>query len=108
MYGVRWSQRRVELKPAAQHWKDEAKGRMPPWKYAPDAQLRIDVVFSFPRHHGNGRYRRKDASNLLKLLIDAVAERYAFDDSLVTAGSWSSVDGPEQVQVTVTEIGGNI
>lgn len=107
LYCVIWSQKRVELKPEARNWKTEAKGKMPPWEHTPGASIRVDAHFEFPRFHKNGRYRIKDVSNLLKLLLDAVAERYGFDDSVIVAGSWSSADSTtERVTVTVTEIQG--
>ena len=105
LYQVIYSQRRVELKPEARRWKTQAKEDMPPWERNPENLLRIDVVFEYPRNFKNGKTRRKDCSNLLKLLIDAVAERYGFDDSLVIEGSWSSKDAAiEYVVVTVSEI----
>lgn len=105
LYDIIWSQRRVELKPECRCWKTDAKGRMPPWEHTPGASIRVDAHFEFPRFHKNGRYKIKDVSNLLKLLLDAVAERYGFDDSFVVAGSWSSADSnTERVIVTVTEI----
>lgn len=105
LYDVLWSQRRVELKKRARDWKTEAKSRMPPWEHTAGAEVRVDVHFEFSRTHRNGTYKVKDVSNMLKLLIDAVAERYGFNDCLVTAGSWSSADAPaERVTVTVVEV----
>lgn len=106
IYQVIFSERRVELKPAARTWKTKAKEHMPPWKPSPGASIKIDAHFEFPRHHKNGSLRVKDVSNYLKLLIDAIAERYSFGDHVVTHGSWSCSDSPtERVIVTVSEIG---
>lgn len=105
MYNVIFSEKRVELKPQARAWKTKAKERMPPWKITPGASVRIDTHFEFPRQHKNGSLRVKDVSNYLKLLIDAIAERYGFNDNIVTCGSWSSADSErEQVTVTVSEV----
>ena len=106
LYQVIYSQRRVELKPEARKWKTEAKAQMPRWQYSANAFIRIDVRFECPLSTKNGKPRIRDVANLLKLLIDAVAERYCFDDCLVRAGSWSSVDTKqERVLVTLSEIG---
>lgn len=106
LYNVIFSEHRVVLKPEARRWKTSAKEAMPPWPHTPGAPVRIDAHFEYKRFYGNGKPRVKDVSNLLKLLIDAVAERYGFNDCLVIAGSWSSADSTrESVTVTVTELG---
>lgn len=104
LYQIIYSQRRVELKPEARRWKTEAKGRMPQWEHSHNALIQVDAIFEYPRFYKNGKPRIHDVSNLLKLLIDAIAEKYGFDDCFVWAGSWSSRDSKdERVIVTVSE-----
>lgn len=108
MYNIIFSQKRVELKPEARKWKSDAKSYMPPRSFAPDSTLRVDVHFACSRFYKNGKLRVYDVSNLLKLLIDAVAERYGFNDARVWSGSWSSTDSDrERVEVVVSETQSN-
>jgi hypothetical protein len=110
IYQIIWSTRSVELKPECRQWKMKAKEHMPPWRLASESSLvRIDPVFYYNFHFKNGKLKPYDTQNLLKLLIDAIAERYGFKDERVKAGSWDSIDigktgGREQVQVRVMEI----
>lgn len=106
LYQIIWSQRRIELKPECRLWKSDAKQDMPRWELSSASSLIcIDVAFHHAFHHANARLKTKDVSNLLKLLIDAVAEKYGFDDARVKQGSWDSVDSKrDQVIVTVTEV----
>lgn len=104
LYNVIFSQRRVELKPECRQFKTKAKVYIPAFKVDDDSLIRLDAVFHYRFHHKNGRLRKFDSPNLLKLLIDTVSEKIGIDDSRVKAGSWRSLDGNERVEVTLTEI----
>jgi hypothetical protein len=105
IYEIIYSQRRVRLKAEALRWKMEAKRRMPGFTIAPDSFIRVDKVFHYPFYHANGRLRKVDAANWIKLLNDAVAERIGVDDSRMKSGSYDSVDSPvERVEVRLTEV----
>lgn len=105
LYQIIYSQRKVELKPECRSWKTKAKQYVPVFKVSEGSTLQLDVVFSFPWYHKNGKLRKFDSQNLLKLLIDAVSEKVGIDDSRIKAGSWSSADSTtERVEVTLTEI----
>jgi hypothetical protein len=65
----------------------------------------VDATFYYRFHYQNGKPRVFDAANLLKLLIDCVAEKCGFNDCLVRHGSWSSVDSiDEKVEVVLREV----
>lgn len=84
IYQVLFKQHRVELKPEARRWKSEAKQHMPPWKPESGTSfICIDVVFYYNFYGKNGALVEKDTHNYMKLLQDAVAERYDFKDSRV-------------------------
>jgi Holliday junction resolvase RusA-like endonuclease len=105
LYQIIYGQRKVELKPECRTWKTKAKAYVPTFKIADSSTIRLDVTFSFPWHHKNGKLRKFDSQNLLKLLIDAVSEKIGIDDSRIKSGSWSSVDSPdERVEVVLTEM----
>jgi Holliday junction resolvase RusA-like endonuclease len=105
LYQIIYRERRVELKPEARRWKTQAKEHMPPWTHTPGQPVRVDVHMEFKRLTKSERVRTKDPANYLKLILDAVAERYGFNDCLIWSGSWSSAHAnKEQVIVTVTEM----
>lgn len=100
LYNVLFAQRRVELKPECRRWKNDAKGYIPHFDLADGSTLRIDCEFSF-----DFTKRRFDSANLLKLVIDAVAEKLGVNDKVVRHGSWYSLQSErEMVTVTLTQI----
>lgn len=106
LYQIIYSQRRVELKPECLRWKSDAKR-----SYIPRFQLRegrlvaVDATFYYRFQYQNGKPRVFDAANLLKLLLDAIAERCGFNDMFIRYGSWNSVDSPgEKVEVVLREV----
>lgn len=105
LYQIIYSQRRVELRPECSRWKSDAKGYMPRFQPADKTLVAVDATFHYRFHYANGKPRIFDAPNLLKLLIDAIAERYGFNDCLVRYGSWTSVDSEsEKVEVVLREV----
>ena len=105
LYQVIFSQRRVELKPEARRFKTQAKVYVPRFTVQDDSFLRLEAAFHYPHFHKNGKLRRFDSQNLLKLLIDAISEKIGVDDSRLKAGSWASIDSPnESVTVTLVEV----
>lgn len=105
LYQIIYSQRRVELRPDALRWKSDAKGYVPRFQPKDKLLVAVDTTFYYPFHYANGKPRVFDAANLLKLLIDAIAEKCGFNDLLVRYGSWSSVDSvDEKVEVVLREV----
>lgn len=103
LYNVIWTLHRVELKSECRRWKQSAKGKIPHFDVPKDCLLKIDCEFHYPFLYQNGKLRKFDTSNLLKLLYDAVAEGLNVDDSRFKAGSFTSIDEEDEwVQVMVT------
>jgi len=103
LYNIIWWQRRVELKPACRAFKSHAKEKVPHWEVPENALLCVDVVLFYPFHCKNGKLKRRDSANMLKLLYDAIAEGLGVDDSRFKAGSFRSVDSEKQwTEVTIT------
>lgn len=105
LYQIIYSERRVELKPEVRRWKTAAKERMPPWSLrSPDSLICIDAVFYYDFYHANGNLRDFDTHNLMKALIDAIAERYGFRDKRVKRAPCDSYHSKqERAIVTVSE-----
>lgn len=105
LYQIIYSQRRVELRPECLRWKSDAKGYVPRFQPRDKLLVAVDATFYYRFHYANGKPRIFDAANLLKLLIDAIAEKCGFNDLLVRYGSWTSVDSAtEKVEVTLREV----
>lgn len=102
LHQVIWTQRRVELKPEIRQWKYQAK------EYVPRAQwnsgssiIRVDVVAHYRMFTSEGKLREFDTQNVLKPLIDLIAEKQGWNDKRAKAGSWETVDSVEEKVVVV-------
>ena len=105
LYQIIYSQKRVELHPEARRWKSSAKEHVIRFTPQKNALVAIDATFHYRFHYNNGKPRVFDAANLLKLLIDCVAEKCGFNDCLVRHGSWKSIDSnDEKVEIVLREI----
>lgn len=105
LYQIIYAQRRVELKPEARRWKSDSKAHVPRLQVREGSLVSVDATFYYCFYYANGKPRVFDAANLLKLMIDCIAEKCGFNDCLVRHGSWSSVDTKdEKVEVTLREI----
>lgn len=105
LYQIIYSQRRVELKPEARRWKSDSKQHVPRFQPSEGSLVAVDATFYYRFHYANGKPRVFDAANLLKLMIDCIAEKCGFNDCLVRHGSWSSVDSAaERVEIRMREV----
>lgn len=108
LYQIIYAQRRVELKPEARRWKSESKKYIVGFRPREGSLIAVDATFHYRFLTANGNQRVFDAANLLKLLIDCIAEKCGFNDCLVRHGSWSSVDSSdERVEVVLREVVGD-
>ena len=97
---------RVEMKPEVRRWKTESKVYIPMIKPTANSYLfNIQATFYYKFHHLNGKMKKVDTQNLLKVLIDAVAEKNQVGDEYFKSGSWESVDSEkEQVECVLSQI----
>lgn len=114
VYNILFAQRRVELKPDVRRWKTTAKLFMPPlpegWGERgadgkADCKYGVKLEFYGLWLCKNGNVRRVDVSNLLKVTLDAIAERYGFDDARIW--EWEArkkEDGAERIEGTLYRI----
>lgn len=107
LHNVLWSQRRVELKPEVRRFRSDVKGFVPRMVLATDSLLCVDLTFYYRHHYSNGKLRRLDTHNCVKVILDAIAEKLGIDDCRMKFGSWASVDsGEDKVEVAVREVKG--
>lgn len=105
LYQIIYSQRRVELKPECRRWKSDAKGYVTRVQLREGLLVSVDATFYYRLNYANGKPRVFDAANLLKILIDCIAEKCGFNDCLVRHGSWTSIDDVnERVEVNLMEV----
>lgn len=106
LHNVIWSQRRVELKPEVRKWRTDALNFIPRIVFSSnESLLRVDVVFSYRHYYQNGKLRVFDTHNLVKFLIDTIANKAGINDCRVKSGSWDSVDSiDEKVEVILREV----
>lgn len=73
------------LKSEARQFKEKAKLFMPPRKDFPPSPtlLGLSIEARGNWYHKNGNVRKLDIQNLEKILIDAIAEKYGFEDSRI-------------------------
>lgn len=91
VYEIIFAQRKVRMKPDVANWKTRAKEYIPKLVPSDKAPLfRIDATFYYDFYYQNGKMKKVDTQNLMKVLIDAIAEKNGFDDSYVKFGGWES------------------
>lgn len=91
MYNVMFALRRIELKPEVRLWKTKVKEYIPILHSAEDSFLfKLDVVLYYNFFFKNGKLRKVDSQNMLKVLIDAIAEKNGMGDEYFKFGSYES------------------
>lgn len=106
IYQILFNQRRVEMKPEVRAWKNSAKLFIPKMTAMEETNLfEIDFKFYLPFFYKNGNLKKIDTQNLMKVLIDAIAEKNGFCDSVVKFGSWETYDSEtEKVEVKICQV----
>lgn len=106
LHQVIYSQRRVELKPEIRQWKYRAKEYVPRCEWlSASSVIRVDVVVHYRMFTTAGKLKEYDTQNLLKPLIDLIAEKQGWNDKRAKAGSWDTVDSVEEkVEIRLREV----
>lgn len=84
----------------ARNFKEKAKLFMPPRTIVPSSLIELEIQIRNEWYCKNGSVKRFDIQNMEKILIDAIAEKYDFDDSIVWKKSAEKIRSFEQA-VTV-------
>lgn len=106
LYQINFSQRKVFMNPEARLWKTQMKMMVPRIKASEVTHFfKIDRIYYYSFFTKNGKVRKLDTSNLDKLLLDTIAEKCGFDDSLVKFGDTESYnDTNERVDVVISRV----
>ena len=70
------------LRSEARQFKEKAKLFMPPRKIDPLTFIKLVFVVKGGFYYKNGKPKKLDLQNHEKILIDAIAEKYGFEDSM--------------------------
>ena len=110
VYQIIFSQKRVELKPEVRLWKTQAKEYIPKLTPMSSSHLfKVDTIFHYDFFYKNGKLKKFDSQNLMKVLIDAIAEKNGFDDSCVKFGSWESYHAAQdRVDVFISQVASRV
>lgn len=106
LHQIIYAQRRVELKPEIRQWKFRAKEYVPrcQWRFE-SSIIRVDTVFYYRMFTADGALRVFDTQNVLKPLIDLIAEKQGWNDKRAKGGSWDTFDSiNEKVEIVLTEV----
>jgi len=85
LYLINYGHRVVYLSPAGHMYKNKVKLHMPPMEFPPNAFFEVSLRFYGNWFFKNGKVKRADVQNLIKILIDALFERIGVDDSRIFA-----------------------
>ena len=101
LLSIIWSQRRIETKPEVRLFRSHFKSYLPKWCLASTGPYALSLDFHQPWYYKNGYPKKQDVPNLLKSCIDALCERYGFDDSLLWKVECQKVQDEQQVGIQV-------
>jgi hypothetical protein len=106
LHQIIYSQRRVELKPEVRRWRTTAKEYVPRCQWRSQSSIiRVDIIAYYRMFTSEGKLREFDTQNLLKPLIDLIAEKQGWNDRRAKSGSWDTADSvTEKVEVTLREV----
>lgn len=105
IYQIIYAQRRVELKPEVRLYKSRAKQYVPRWVVAPMQPLKMELKFYAQWFFKNSAFRKLDLQNLIKVVVDAVAEKQGWCDSQVWEFEASKIQSDEEyIAVTLTKL----
>ena len=83
LYKINYAHRVMYMSDEGRMFKETVKKYMPPSSFPPDIKYSIKMFFHGNWKYKNGKNKRADIQNLIKLLIDAVFEKLGVDDSYV-------------------------
>lgn len=106
LYQISFAQRKVFMNPEARLWKTQMKLIIPRIKASDTSHFfKIDRAYHYNFFYKNGKVKKIDTFNLDKLLIDAIAEKCGFDDSLVKFGLTESYNcDKERIDIVISRV----
>lgn len=83
LYQIAYGKRQVFMKPEVRQYKTTMKLYVPQWELRPDEKVDAEFEVVDQWYFKNGNFRKLDVQNVLKVLIDLIAEKQAWCDSQV-------------------------
>jgi len=83
IYQIIWHWHKFELKPEIRLWKNTAMTYIPKFNVKDNDKVDLYVELHNGWYYKNGRMKREDLINLLKILVDAIAKKQDWDDKLI-------------------------
>jgi Holliday junction resolvase RusA-like endonuclease len=105
LYGVtsRGGRIRTFLKSDAARFKEKAKLFMIPKKVLPATKIHLELIIKTNWYYKNGSVKKIDIQNMEKILLDAISEKYGFDDSMIWSKTCEKQDGEDSILVSLYE-----
>lgn len=91
------------LKPEARNFKEKAKLFMPKWTPEPSTSLSLSFSIRARWMNQNGTFRKLDIQNLEKILIDAISEKFGFDDSRIWQKFCKKIESEKEEVAVILE-----
>lgn len=102
LYGINFKTRSVYMMNDARYWKSKAKLMIPKFNVQNDTKICMKMYIFSEWYFKNGKQKKHDVHNLIKIVADAISEKCGFDDSQIWSFSANKVQSTEQsVQVTM-------
>ena len=98
---------RHEARPEVRQFRSQFKSFLPPWDLG-EGPYSLSLEFHEDWYTKAGKVKRKDVPNLVKACVDALADRYSFDDSWLWDMMCRKVQSPERVGIALTLRGLNV
>ncbi len=96
------------IAPDWRHWQTRMAPYIPRFEITAGSLVRCETLFYYDFYYKTQRTRLRivDTQNMLKLLLDTVAKKCGWNDSLIKSGSWDSehTEAGGKVEVTLREI----
>ena len=103
LYNVMFALRRVEMKPDVRRYKTEMKVYVPAFPVEKNAVISLEFEIVQEWICKNGNWKKQDVQNMLKVLIDLVAEKQGWDDSQVWYVNARKIESKTEMYVRVKE-----
>lgn len=101
LYGVNYKMRCVYLTNDARYWKSKAKLFIPAFKCSETHKIKISLKMLNNWFFKNGKQKRVDVQNLIKVVVDAISEKCGFNDCQVWTFSAQKIQSTTEQSVFV-------
>lgn len=95
LYGINYRTKSVYMMNDARNFKNKCKLCIGNFPVEPEDRLRFSIEVHTDWFFKNGRVKKADIHNLIKVVVDSVSERLGFDDSQVFSFSANKIQSTE-------------